>query len=411
MYKNKYINALINFVKNNPKDYEEKLLEEPYNLKNILTFPNNPTWKKFNYNLFGSDLSLDIVKACRGTVLEINGDEVKVIAAPYTKFFDINDPHADKINWDSPKLKCFSKIDGQLLSMFKHNGRDYWMTNGGTGLYTPIDYESDDVKNYKELVAKCLLPNYSQQMGYYCKLSEDDFQLFMPWVYNVPDGWTLMFEITSPQNRIICKYDEYKIWFHGARDAEGVEHSAEEIKRKFYIPYDIPHRYNLSNKEDILSVLATFNGLEHEGFVVVDEQNWTRVKMKCPSYLALKYVKDNDTPEGIWRLCINENHDDFPELKEKTDKQVEEINKFNKDFIDKLNWVKCIWEETFHKNRKEFACWVNSHIYPTVRAFCFKIADGIEPQKNLENFWEKTKIISDGYDRYCKILEWLKGEK
>ena len=100
------------------------------------------------YNLFESDLDNKVVKECRGTVVEVLDDgTVNVVCAPFTKFFDINDVHADKINWDSKKLKCESKIDGQLIKMFKYKGRDYWVTNGGTGFNTPIDYESDGIKN------------------------------------------------------------------------------------------------------------------------------------------------------------------------------------------------------------------------------------------------------------------------
>ena len=154
---NKYYNALIDYVSKHPKDYDKKLLKAPYNLKNITTFEEHPNWKMFNYNLFESDLDNNVVKACRGSILEILDDgTVNVICAPYTKFFDINDPHADKINWDSNKLKCEEKIDGQLIKMFKYKGEDFWVTNGGTGLNTPLDYATDTIENYKQLVSVAL---------------------------------------------------------------------------------------------------------------------------------------------------------------------------------------------------------------------------------------------------------------
>lgn len=393
----KNFEELENFIKENPKNWQDKLKKAPYNLKSVTQFPYNKNWYLLNYNLFESDLDNKIVKQCRGTCVEVIGDSVKVICAPYLKFFDINDPHADKINWNSSKLKCESKLDGQLEKFFKYNGRGYWVTNGGVSNDTPLDYKTDEVKNYKELLAKCFNAP--------AVFTDDDFELKADWVDNIPDGWTLMFEITSPQNKIICEYSEYKAWFHGARDAEGVEHSPEEVKEMFGIPYDIPKRYNLSNKEDILAALEKFSGKEQEGFVVVDEENWTRVKMKCPSYLALKYIRDHDTPEGIWRLCLTESHDDFPELKEKTDKQVEEIKIFKREFISTMDYAKDVWENDYKKNRKEFALWVTSQVPPSLRPIYFKAADGKDSNEYLNELWNSWKEKSKGYEVYCSVYK------
>lgn len=393
----KNFEELEDFIRKNPKDWEKKLKKDPYNLKSITQFPNNPNWYMLVYNLIESDLSNKIVKQCRGTVVEVKDGNVKVVCAPYVKFFDINDGHADAINWDSKKLKTELKVDGQLIKMFKYEGHDYWVTNGGIGLYTPIDYETEDVHCYQELMTKAL------GGASVWNAEENFFECRMDWVARVPDGWTLMFELTSPQNRIICKYDETKLWFHGARDPEGNEHSPEEIKEMFGLPYDIPKRFNLNKREDILAALETFNGQEQEGFVVVDEENWTRVKMKSPSYLALKFIRDNDTPEGIWRLCICENHDDYPELKEKTDKQVAELNVFNREFISTMNYAKDVWENDYKKNRKEFALWVTAQVPPALRPMYFKAADGVDSEQYLKDMWEKMKNTSKGYETYLQI--------
>ena len=401
----KNFEELEDFIRNHPKDWEKKLKKDPYNLKSITQFPNNPNWYMLVYNLIESDLSNKIVKQCRGTVVEVKDGNVKVICAPYIKFFDINDSHADTINWDSKKLKTELKVDGQLIKMFKYEGRDYWVTNGGVGLNTPIDYETDRIHNYKELMGVALASKGETVAQ--VVFDDEDFTCCEEWVDNVPDGWTLMFELTSPQNRIICKYDETKLWFHGARDAEGNEHAPEEVKKMFGLPYDIPTRFNLNKREDILAALETFNGQEQEGFVVVDEENWTRVKMKSPSYLALKFIRDNDTPEGIWRLCICENHDDYPELKEKTDKQVEELNKFNKEFVATMNYAKDVWENDYRCNRKNFALWVTDQVPPAIRSIYFKAADGVDSEQYLKDMWEKMKENRKGYEIYLQIRDGL----
>lgn len=108
---NTYVDDLINFIKSN-KDWKEKLLKKPYALKNIVQVPYIPNAWMFNYNLFESDLSNSVVKACRGTIMEISPDRsvVKAVCLPYYKFFNYDDVNADTIDWSTAitREKCVS---------------------------------------------------------------------------------------------------------------------------------------------------------------------------------------------------------------------------------------------------------------------------------------------------------------
>lgn len=382
----KNFEELEGFIKKNIKNnaWVEKLKHAPYNLQSVKQFENNPNWWMLVYSLFESDLSNKIVKQCRGTVVEVLDDgTVNVICAPYLKFFDINDEHADKINWESNKLKTELKVDGQLIKCFKYKGSDYWVTNGGTGLFTGVDYETENIKDYYDLMSAAIKCDDKEAK---CNIVTDkdgnriDFHVDSEWIKNVPDGWTLMFELTSPMNRIIVKYSKIKLWFHGARDADGIEHSPEEVVKMFGVPFEIPKRWNLNKRGDILDALEKMDGRETEGFVVVDEETWTRVKMKSPSYLRLKYVRDNDTPEGIWRLVITEQYDDIlpnaPELKDKIEAQVKEVIEFEKKLDAEKSYAVDLWNESFRHNRRKFAEFVNSQIKPSLRAIYFSAIDG-----------------------------------
>lgn len=395
----KNFEELEEFIKKNNKNnaWVEKLKGKPYNLQSVKQFETNPNWWMLVYNLFESDLSNKIVKQCRGTVVEVLDDgTVNVICAPYLKFFDINDEHADRINWDSKKLKTELKIDGQLIKCFTYKGENYWVTNGGTGLFTSVDYETDEIKDYFDLMSAAIKKDDDKAT---CNIVTNksgqriDFHVDAEWLKRVPDGWTLMFEMTSPMNRIIVKYAEIKLWFHGARDADGLEHSPEDVAKMFGIPFEIPKRWNLNKRDDILDALSKMNGLETEGFVVVDEETWTRVKMKSPSYLSLKFVRDNDTPEGIWRLVITEQYDDVlpnaPDLKEKIDAQVKELIEFNKKIEGEITYAVDVWEHSFKHNRRKFAEFVNTQVKASLRGIYFSAIDGKPVYENL-----KEKMIS-----------------
>lgn len=400
------------FIKNNLKNniWIDKLKKAPYNLQSVKQFETHKNWYILVYNLFSSDLSNKIVKQCRGTVVEVFEDgTVNVICAPYLKFFDINDVHADKINWDSKKLKTELKVDGQLIKCFKYRGRDYWVTNGGTGLFTPLDYETDTVKDYFDLMSAAIC---NDDVNATCTVITNDdgkridLHVVSNWLDKIPDGWTLMFELTSPQNRIIVKYADTKLWFHGARDAEGIEHSPEEVASKFGIPFDIPKRWDLNKREDILDALSKMNGIETEGFVVVDEENWTRVKMKSPSYLNMKFVRDNDNPEGIWRLVVTEQHDDIlpnaPELKDKIEAQVKQLVEFYQKLDAEITYAIDVWDNDSRHNRKHFAEFVTNQVKPNLRKIYFSAIDGKPVAKEIK---EKMINLKKGYtDIYIPIM-------
>ena len=46
----KNFEELENFIKENPKNWQDKLKKAPYNLKSVTQFPNNPNWYLLNYN-------------------------------------------------------------------------------------------------------------------------------------------------------------------------------------------------------------------------------------------------------------------------------------------------------------------------------------------------------------------------
>ena len=121
----KNFEELENFIKANlNKNWQDKLKKKPYCLRSVTQFPNNPNWWMLVYDLIESDLNDKIVKQCRGTVVEVLEDgTVNVICAPYIKFFDINDGHADTINWDSPKLKVEEKCVSADTIVETENGK------------------------------------------------------------------------------------------------------------------------------------------------------------------------------------------------------------------------------------------------------------------------------------------------
>lgn len=377
---------LSDFIKNN-KNWQELLKKEPYNLRSVTQCSYNDDWYILMYNLFSSDLSNKIVHQCRGTVVDSKGN---ILCAPYLKFFDINDTHAAEMNWKSNKLSVISKIDGQLVKCFKKDGQVYWTSNGSFDM-------SIEITGNEFLDFRALLFNAISKGDKSIKRVDDNRLNVISndkncWLNKMQEGWTYMFELTSPYNKIICSYDEVKLWFHGCRDSNGFEHDPLELN----LPYESPTRYNLKSRQQVLDALKMLNGEKQEGFVVCDMENWTRVKMKCESYLKLKFVRDYiDNPKAIFELVTSGEFDDLqkPEFQEKIQELLIEIHNLQNRFELEWNYSKKLQEK--YKTKKDFALFVNENIPDILKPFYFNswendfmpCWDKIMNKLKLENGW------------------------
>lgn len=406
---NKYLNALVEYVKFNP-NWKIDLKKSPYNLKTIKECSWHPNWFMFVYNLFDSELTNDVVRGCRGTVLEINGNDVKIISAPYTKFFGYGDPSGKdieaSINWDNAQIQ--EKIDGIILKTAKVGNKLYFFTNGSFDLNAPfeseIDFEEETkgAKNYGDLLRYALLKedknlnvNFNEETG--------EFYATGSWVVEIPEGSTLMFELTSPKNKIICEYKETKLWWHGFRDNKGDELNPRTLA--FHIPYEKPRLYNASNYEELKEILKNFDGNKQEGCVVVDytKINTPRTKIKCDSYLKLKFARDNSNNcRTLFKAVVDNEYDDIlsavPALEGKINEIKEQIKSFYEYYKNKKE------KSVIPDNKKDWVFNVNSKISDrAIRSIYYDMFNS-----NFENKLEKRlqflSIKKTGYNDFLKII-------
>ena len=137
------IEHLIEYINNTP-NWKEALLEEPFNLKSIEESPTHPNYWMFVYNLYNSDFTNPMIKAGRGTVLEIVDNKVVgIVCHAMDKFFNYGDPNCDKIDWNADEVKIIDKKDGQLIKVSRYKNEVLWFTNGAFGLNTPLSYTDD----------------------------------------------------------------------------------------------------------------------------------------------------------------------------------------------------------------------------------------------------------------------------
>lgn len=404
----KYLNNLINFIKDN-EDWQFKLKHSPYNLKSIKECSWHPNWWMFVYNLFESDLSNYVVRACRGTVLEINGKDIKVISYPYSKFDNYGSLTCkdieDSINWNNAKFN--NKIDGILIKTAKVDNKLYFFTNGSFDLNAPFEdslvFDEEATRGaetYGDLLSYALSSsnveiNFNKKTGeFYCTGG---------WTEKIVEGSTIMFELTSPRNKILCEYKETKLWWHGYRNSSNIEINPELIKG--LIPFDLVGNIEAKNLENLKDILKTFKGNEKEGVVVVDYSQVpvARCKIKCEDYLKLKFCRDNAANERvIFKAILDNEYDDLIANIPTIIPVVERIKSEIKSVID---WYDNLLSENKEMistlSKKEWVIYCNSNYKKELFKYYMAIYDGFDITKR---FLLKMSCQKNGYKDFKNLL-------
>ena len=425
MYKNRYINALISFIKDHKDDFKKLLLKEPYKLRTVKSCSWHPNWYMFVYNLSQSDLKNDIVRACRGIVLYIDEKEIKPISVPYTKFFnyyeEVGKDITDLIDWTKAKITL--KIDGILLktACIEEKGEKhlYFFTNGSFDLNVPIsdsyvfdEIETRGMKNYGDLLSYAL-KKVDNNINIFFDKENGSFYLTGGWVDKIPLNSTLLFELVSPRNKIICQYKETKLYLHGYRDPDLIEHDPRELD--FNLKFEYPDSFDASNYEDVIKIISNFNGLEKEGCVVVDYSNpeTPRAKIKCQSYLKEKFSQDTlANNQVIFKSVVFDECDDLVSSVPATAPKIEEmkmkIQKFKEWFLSECYKAKEVCKSNNPvENRKTWALWCKGKIKKELFPFYMMMADH-NPEEKFENKIKSLAMNKHCYEIFSQVLELAK---
>ena len=274
---------LIDFIKEH-SDWEVLLSQAPYclNISRDKMFGRNLIM--FKYNQIESDFSNDIVKECRGIILD--EDTLKPMSVPYFKFFNYGEIHAADIDWSSACVT--EKIDGSLVKVVKFSDQEILVSTNGVIDAFKCELNSMigcPYNNFGELFWEAIR-NQMIDCGY--SLDENDP---VKWLADkLLLNTTYMFELCSPYNRVIVPHKETKLYFHGWRD----NISLEEMRFNTCILtkiFDCPKIYNLKSLDECIAATQAMPW-DEEGYVVVDK-NFNRVKIKSPAYLLVHRCANN----------------------------------------------------------------------------------------------------------------------
>ena len=302
----------------------------------------------------------EVTLQCRGLV---TGTEGNVVARPFKKFFNLE----ENKHTPTQDFEVFDKMDGSLGIMFKYNGEMICATRGS--------FTSDQSKWMSEFAQKY---NYQDI---------------------IVEGFTYLFEIIYPENRIVVNYDgQERLVLLGIINTE----TGEELPHnELFEGFDVVKKYDGVRDYSELKGKVEQNS---EGFVV-RFSNGDRMKIKGEEYLRLHKIMTNVSTTGVWEFLsnggdINEFLKDVPD----------EFYKKVKDYADLLKYgfyrvsEDCgkahyyfrygkYSDKEIEPTKKQFAEHVMNHGHPPYRAVMFAMWDGKPYDKLIWNIikpeWKK----------------------
>ena len=258
--------VICKYINDHPTDWYETLHKD-YGIR----IKKEDSLAIFSYNI-ECDFRDPIVQESRGII--IDHEKMEVVCWPFRKFGNYTESYADPIDWNNAVV--LEKVDGSIIKLWYNKITEAWQfsTNG------VINAENATTDAFSNIAYGALI---RQAVNYkdipFDKLDKDS---------------TYIFELVSPQTRVVVKYDEIALYHLGTRSNITGEERNEDIGIKK------PKSYKISSLEECIKAAIELNkGCEsdyeiaNEGFVVVDK-NWNRVKVKSPDYIMMHRLKHND---------------------------------------------------------------------------------------------------------------------
>lgn len=252
---------------------DNKTLQEQlraYVKDGLITERKHPNFDLFIYNYTPKvqfrRLWDELTIMSRGLILDASGN---IVGRPFPKFFNMEELNQEMIPFELPtneQYEVFEKMDGSL-------GIVYMAPDGKWHVATRGSFESPQA-----LKAQQLLKNYN--------------------INEFVEGFTYLFEIIYPENRIVVDYGDQErlVLLDVISNETGTSYGVDGWER---LGFDVVNSYK--NIESLSSIRDKFSGENKEGFVVKFESGF-RIKLKFEEYVQLHKIISQMTPLHIWEI-------------------------------------------------------------------------------------------------------------
>ena len=285
------------------------------------------------------------------------------VSLSFRKFFNLTEkPQIVPDPTDISQCTLVQKIDGTLLIVSKYNGELIVRTRGNLDARSQENgFEIDEfIKKHPEIVA-----------------NQDP-----TWDYS------LLFEWTSPFNRIIIDYGEHpQLWLVAMIEHHRYQYISQSYLDTIAESYEInrPVTYHFHSLSNAITEIEQFPH-SLEGVCCYYHNGQDIKKIKGLRYLTIHAFKSHLTIESIIEMFIQEEYPSYPEFIKKIENILDyECANYAKPYVSKI----CnVWEqvenmkahmqawihERSHLSRKEIAYQIQQ-AYPGREGYVFSLLD------------------------------------
>lgn len=251
-----------------------------------------------NYDMIEAKESDPLSQQCRGLVLKENTFET--VCVPFFRFFNLEQKTLIPQNFDWNSASYLQKYDGTLCNIYNFNGK--WCV--GTRSRPDADVNIDDSNyTFSSLVDEAVYQKFLKINLNSNSNLKIDLQYLMSHFPEEAKDHTFCFELISPINRVVCKYDEIDFILLAVRNNKTFleDDPKNWIKYGSCINLQSPKEYNFNSISDMIKVIHNWNPSEYEGIVVRDK-NFNRIKVKNPAYISYNHMVDS--LKTSYRGCV-----------------------------------------------------------------------------------------------------------
>ncbi|GHU70859.1 hypothetical protein FACS1894184_16900 [Clostridia bacterium] len=327
-------------------NWEELLSHSPYYIR----IKRKDGYILLKYEQTRSDFTIPVVRECRGLILD-ETDNYRPVCVPFFKFGNFGEQYVPDIDWPSARVQ--EKIDGSLIKLWHDKGMWHISSNG--------EIDARDARIGSALSAAPITNLYDIFMEAWVKTGVD--------IEYLPRGYSFMFELTSPHNRVVVRFDEASVWHIGTREMSAL------LECDMDIGIVKPRAYSMKNLEECIDA-ARILGSDAEGFVVVDK-DYNRVKIKSPKYVELSHLAAGAaTREDIVSILQRNEQDEFLSYFPEYNAVFAEIAKRIDAFAERQQTLLTQIRSCQYTTRKELAAVITKTECP---ACLFTLIDGKSP--------------------------------
>lgn len=283
-----------------------------------------------------------------------------VLAWPMNRFYNHGDAAGADVDWDDPGLRVYEKLDGTMIVVYWDplQGRWHAATRSVPEGDLPIRVGHAEIGDmtFSELFFKVLCETRAVAEGKPFNLESTDFDK----VINLNKELTYVFELTTPFNRIIVKYDKPSVTLLAARHtATGKELPIESLRLRCV---NRPKTWNMRSPAALSAFVNSADPTLLEGVVVCDSQ-FRRLKIKNKAWVLASKAKDLVTVSrrsALLAIIKGEIDDVLPLVEKDTSDELISMQCALRDYMRQIDANFAAFRAKAAGSRKDFALQVTS---------------------------------------------------